>query len=60
MKNIKIIKLYKKLDYKIINPYEIISKKSYLYKLEFPVSFNIKNVFYISLLKLAIKDPLLG
>ena len=59
-KNIKTIRPYKKLDYKIIGPYEIISKKGYFYELVLPVGLNIKNVFYIGLFRLAVKDPLSG
>ena len=59
-KNIKTIRPYKKLDYKIIGPYEIISKKGYSYEFALPVGSNIKNVFYTGLLRLAAKDPLLG
>ena len=60
IKNIKTIRPYKKLDYKIIGPYEIISKKGYSYELALPVGLNIENVFYTGLLRLAAKDLLPG
>ena len=60
IKNIKIIRLYKKLDYKRIKPYEIVGRRNYLYKLKLPESSRIDNVFYTALLKIAVKDPLPG
>ena len=58
IKNIKITRLYKKLNYKIIGPYKIVGQIGYLYKLKLPETFGINNVFYTALLRIAAKNPL--
>ena len=58
-KNIKIIRLSDKLNYRKLGLYEIIEVKGLVnYKLRLPKAINIYPVFYISLLELVLSGVL--
>ena len=59
-KNIKIKRPYKKLNNKKFNPFKIIAKIDYFYRLKLPIIIRIFNVFYFKLLILTITNPLLS
>ena len=60
VKNISTNQLSKKLDYKMISPFEVIKKKSILLKLQLPQAMKIYNVFHPNLLEKASIDPITG
>ena len=57
-KNIIIERKFKKLDYKMIDSYRVSKALEVSYKLDFSDSMKIHDVFYISLLRSAVKDSL--
>ena len=59
-KNIKIKKLLKKLDYKMIGPYKIKKLVRLFYQLELPHIMKVYDVFYPNLLWKAATNSLLS
>ena len=59
-KNISIDQLFKKLDYKMIDLFEVIGKKSISLELQLPQAIKIHNVFQPNLLQKAPTEPLTG
>ena len=59
-KNIKTSRPSKKLDYKMIGPFEVIARKGYDYQLGLPKGSKVGSVFHSSLLRRAARDPLPG
>ena len=60
MKNIKTERPSKKLDYKIIGPYQVKELVGSSYRLELPTSMKMHDVFHPNLLRKAGTDPLPG
>ena len=52
--------LSRKLDNKMLGPFRVLDKVGLSYCLELPVSIQIYNIFYPSLLQKAAIDPLPG
>ena len=59
-KNIKTERPSKKLDYKMIGPYQVKELIGSSYRLELPTSMKIHDVFHPNLLRKAGTDPLPG
>ena len=59
-KNSSTNQLYKKLDYKIIGPFDVIRKKGILLKLQLSQARKIHNVFHLNLLQKASTNLLTG
>ena len=59
-KNIKTTRPSKKLDFKMIGPFEVVEKVGHSYKLDLPKSSRINTAFHTSLLRRASRDPLPG
>ena len=59
-KNIKTKRSYKKLDNKKFNPFKVIIKIDYFYRLKLSITIRIFNVFYFKLLILIVINPLLN
>ena len=57
-KNIKTKRPYKKLDNKKFNPFKVIAKISYFYRLKLSITIRIFNIFYFKLLILIITNSL--
>ena len=57
-KNIKIKRPYKKLNNKKFNPFKIITKIDYFYRLELSITIRIFNIFHFKLLTLIVTNPL--
>ena len=55
-RNIKTIRLLKKLDNKILGPFKVIGRKGHSYELQLPSTIKIHNVFYPNLLRKAAED----
>ena len=58
IKNINIDQPLKKLNHKMLSPFEEIGKKKASFELQFPQSIKIHNVFYLNLLQKAATDLL--
>ena len=58
-KNISTDRPSKKLDHKMIGPFDVIGKKSILLKLQLSQAMKIHNVFHLNLLQKASIDPLI-
>ncbi len=59
-KNISTYRPSKKLDHKMIGPFDIIGKKSISLELQLPQAMKIHNVFHPNFLEKASTDPLTG
>ena len=59
-KNISTDQPSKKLDHKMIGPFEVIGKKGISLELQLPQAMKIHNVFHPNLLRKASTDPLTG
>ena len=59
-KNISIDRPSKKLDHKMIGPFDVIRKKGISLELQLPQAMKIHNVFHPNLLQKASTDPLTG
>ena len=59
-KNIKTEKPSKKLDHKMVGPFQIKALVGLSYRLDLPTSMRIHDVFHPSLLQKALEDPLPG
>ena len=59
-KNISTDRPSKKLDHKMIGPFDVIGKKSISLELQLPQAMKIHNVFHPNLLRKASTDPLTG
>ena len=57
-KNINTNKLSKKLDHKMIDPFEVIGKKGISLELQLPQAIKIYNVFHLNLLQKVLTDLL--
>ena len=60
IKNISIIRPYKKLDSKWIGPFPVIKRLRQSFRFKLPLLIRIYNIFYVSLLTKDPADSLLG